>query len=262
MGLFDRYTKYDYNEKDYGCRSGQVWKCDNQYLIIDDVLCIEKYDIIKPKMFNSVITSPPYNANERYLYQNSFNDNKSDFVDWQLKVINLIDRLTKGYLNYNISYNSNATSDYIDIVYNAIKRTDFNLIDTVVWTKNRGYFGDSFKYLFRRFEYIFMFNNDKHEEYKCRPKSNVLNITNHSQAVKGFNASFPPELVDYFLDLTTNKNDIVLETFAGTGTVLIQCYKRKRISYNIEINPDFANIILNRFNIETGKEPELLTEVK
>lgn len=133
MALFDRYTKYDYNQKDYGCRSGQVWKCDNQYLIIDDVLCIEKYDIIKPKMFNSVITSPPYNANTSDLYKNSFNDNKSD---------------------------------------------------------------------------------------------------------------------------------IVLETFAGTGTVLIQCYKRKRISYNIEINPEFANIILNRFNIETGKEPELLTEVK
>lgn len=41
MALFDRYTKYDYNEKDYRCRSGQVWKCDNQYLIIDDVLNIE-----------------------------------------------------------------------------------------------------------------------------------------------------------------------------------------------------------------------------
>ena len=258
MVFFDVHTKYDINNIDFGCQSGQVWKCDNQYIIIDDILNIKNYDIIKNKMFQACITSPPYNANEKDLYENSFNDNKSDYVDWQLKVINILNQLIKGYLNYNIMYNSNARSDYIDIVYKTIKETDFELIDTVIWKKNRGYYGDSYKYLFRRFEYIFMFNNDNHNAYKCKPKSNVLDIHNHSQNLQGFNASFPLELVYYFLDLTTEEHDLIIEPFAGTGTVLIACQHKKRVSYNIEINPNFVNIMLNRFFIETNIKPILV----
>lgn len=258
MSVFNKYTKYNINEIDFHCQSGQVWKLDNQYLIIDDFMNIKKYDIIKNKMFGACITSPPYNANISELYENSFNDNKKYFVDWQLQVIKLINELVKGYLNYNISYNSNAMSDYIDIVYKTKYETDFNLIDTAIWLKNIGFFHQANKYLFRRFEYIFIFNNDIHNRYKGRAKSNILDIKNHSQNIKGFNAAFPIELPLYFIDLTTNKSDIVLEPFAGTGTTLMACYKTKRISYNTEINPAYANIILNRFNIAYDIKPILI----
>ena len=166
MSLFDRYTKIDIVEKNYNCQSGQVWKLGEQFLIIDDIMNIEKYDIIKPKIFKACITSPTYNANTTELYNNSFNDNKKDYNDWLLKVISIIDRLVKGYFNLNISYTSNSIDNYIDIVYYTKAETDFNLIDTAIWNKNRGYFGNSKKYLFRRFEFIFIFNNDIHKEYK------------------------------------------------------------------------------------------------
>ena len=51
---------------------------------------------------------------------------------------------------------------------------------------------------------------------------------------------FPPELVERILLLTTDKFDVVLDPFAGSGVVLAQalCMQRRYIGF--EINPDYV----------------------
>ena len=57
----------------------------------------------------------------------------------------------------------------------------------------------------------------------------------------------PIELVkDAILDCS-NRNDIVLDAFAGSGTTLLAAHQTGRIGYGIEIDPTYCDVILKRF---------------
>jgi len=53
---------------------------------------------------------------------------------------------------------------------------------------------------------------------------------------------FPPQLVERILLLTTDENDVVLDTFAGSGSVLAQARVMKRKAIGFDINEDFKKM--------------------
>lgn len=66
-----------------------------------------------------------------------------------------------------------------------------------------------------------------------------------------------PMLADAILDVS-NPNDIVLDSFAGSGSTLIAAEKTKRRAYVMEIEPKYADIVLHRHKLLTGKNAVLL----
>ena len=56
----------------------------------------------------------------------------------------------------------------------------------------------------------------------------------------------------------TNKGDIVLDLFAGSGTALIACEQDGRISYSMELDPKYCDVIIKRWEALTGKKAVLL----
>lgn len=64
----------------------------------------------------------------------------------------------------------------------------------------------------------------------------------------------PVELVwDTILD-ASNRGDIVLDSFLGSGSTLIACEKAKRICYGIELEPLYIDTAIRRWQELTGKE--------
>ena len=59
----------------------------------------------------------------------------------------------------------------------------------------------------------------------------------------------PYPLMEWLIDLFTEVEDIVIDPFLGSGTTLLQCEKMGRICYAAEMNIDFCNDIVERFNI-------------
>jgi DNA modification methylase len=55
----------------------------------------------------------------------------------------------------------------------------------------------------------------------------------------------------------TRPGDIVLDLFAGSGSLLTAREQMKRKVYLVEIDPVFATVILNRFEELTGKTGEV-----
>lgn len=51
----------------------------------------------------------------------------------------------------------------------------------------------------------------------------------------------------------------LLELFGGSGSTLIAAEQMGRISYNMELDPVYAQVIINRFEQVTGKKAELIT---
>jgi DNA modification methylase len=65
-------------------------------------------------------------------------------------------------------------------------------------------------------------------------------------------------LEDALLDMT-NRGDIILDPFLGSGSTLIACEKTGRICRGLELDPLYADVIIRRFEALTGV-PAVLEE--
>lgn len=68
----------------------------------------------------------------------------------------------------------------------------------------------------------------------------------------------PIKLFDYQIKNNTKKEDIVLDLFGGSGTTLIACEQNERISYNMELDPKYVDVIIDRWETLTGEKAILL----
>jgi DNA modification methylase len=62
-----------------------------------------------------------------------------------------------------------------------------------------------------------------------------------------------------FIEAWTNKDDIVLDPFLGSGTTLIACERINRKCRAIDISPAYCAVSIQRWVDLTGKKPKLIT---
>jgi len=65
-------------------------------------------------------------------------------------------------------------------------------------------------------------------------------------------------LEDALLDLT-NRGEIVIDPFLGSGTTLIAADRTKRVCRGVELDPLYVDVIIRRYNATTGS-PAILIE--
>lgn len=61
-------------------------------------------------------------------------------------------------------------------------------------------------------------------------------------------------LLMYLIKNSSAEGDWVIDTFAGSGSTLIAAEFTKRKSLNLELDPDYVNAIITRFERMTGKK--------
>jgi DNA modification methylase len=65
-----------------------------------------------------------------------------------------------------------------------------------------------------------------------------LDVKNKSRAnIFNWRGQFTPQFVDYLLDSFAKPDDVVIEPFSGSGTVLLECARKNLSCYGYEINP-------------------------
>lgn len=148
--------------------------------------------------------------------------------------------------------------------------------DVVVWQKNKTlpYSGEG--KLRNLIEYVVFLTKStefKHRPYRCadrhrpgaewlagwperyhplgRRPANIWEFDIDTQGMWDHSAGmhacpFPQDLVARFIDLTTDKGDVVLDPFAGIGTVPAQAAAMGRRGFGVELNPDNAQIFEQR----------------
>ncbi len=65
----------------------------------------------------------------------------------------------------------------------------------------------------------------------------------------------PTQLILWFLNKFTKKNNIVADVYLGSGSTLIASEKIGRICYGVEIEPLYCDVVLDRWANFTGKDP-------
>lgn len=66
----------------------------------------------------------------------------------------------------------------------------------------------------------------------------------------------PTEILIPYIKVLTKRNDLIVEPFGGSGSTLIAATKMKRRCYLMEKSPVYAEVILKRWERETGEHPQ------
>jgi DNA modification methylase len=154
---------------------------------------------------------------------------------------------------------------HMEEILAAARAAPLNLINLCVWVKRNGGLGSFYK---SRHELVFVFKNGKLAHQNNiqlgrfgRNRTNVWNYAGHdSFARRGSRRSTelhptvkPILLVsDAILD-STQRGDIVLDPFLGSGTTLLAAERTARRCYGIEIDPLYVDTAIERWQRMTGR---------
>jgi len=103
----------------------------------------------------------------------------------------------------------------------------------------------------------YVFDASHNEQADLAYPSNRL-PTFMGERTQGHPAAFPVGLPKFFVQAYTDTGDIVLDPFAGSGSTLVAAAGTDRLGYGIELSPGYCDIILNRLEIATQYEAELV----
>jgi len=86
-----------------------------------------------------------------------------------------------------------------------------------------------------------------------RTQTTVLNFDKPSRN-KEHPTMKPIALFDYQIQNNTKSEDIVLDTFAGSGTTIMACEQNGCSAYCMELDPKYIDVIINRWEKFTGEK--------
>ncbi len=82
--------------------------------------------------------------------------------------------------------------------------------------------------------------------------SNVLHLATEC-GNKNHSAAFPEELPEWFIQLFTKENDVVLDPFMGSGTTIFVAKRMNRHSIGIDIMQTYYDLVTNKLGIITDQ---------
>lgn len=71
----------------------------------------------------------------------------------------------------------------------------------------------------------------------------------------------PVRLIAKLIGNSSREGEIVLDTFGGSGTTMIACEQLNRICYMMELDPHYADVIIERWEKFTGRKAERIKAV-
>lgn len=205
-------------------------------------------------MIDLLLTDPPYNVNYQSNIGNIKNDKMSDN--------DYIEFLTKAFSNACDVMN-NGASFYIWFadkqIYSFLKALTnvFTIRQMLIWNKSQLKLGWS-DYQTKHESCIYGWKSGAaHNWYSDRKQTTVFDFKKPLKN-KLHPTMKPVELMEYLINNSSKENDKVLDLFGGSGSTLIACEKLNRQCYMMELDPNYCEVIIDRWEELTGKNAELL----
>ena len=236
-------------------REGDLWLLGVHRLVCGDSTLPETYDLLMAgRKANLVVTDPPYNVD----YEGSAGKIKNDkMAEEQFEKF-----LFAAYVNMEQNMMDDASiyvfhSDSHGLAFRrAFEEAGFYLSGCCIWKKNSLVLGRS-PYQWLHEPVLFGWKKGgRHQWYADRkqttvweydkPKKNDLHPTMK-----------PVNLIAYPIKNSSMSNCIVLDPFGGSGSTLVAADQLKRICYTVELDPKYADVIVNRYLAQVGSDEKI-----
>jgi len=223
--------------------------------------CMKGFDMIDDNSIDLVLTDPPYNVKlkqsinlegRKALYKDF------DEMDWdKLSIKDLYDAVFP-QLDRIVKENGSVLMfcrlEWITYLIDSAKDNNFDVKATIVWHKlnpvpqvrKRNYLSslEAIIWLARWDQCLFKFNfksqNEMHNFFEypiCQGKERSSHPTQK-----------PLELIRKLLKIHSDKGDVVIDPFLGSGTTAVACKQLERKYIGFEINEDYLKIAKDRLN--------------
>ena len=238
-------------------------KIDNQTIILGDA--IQELKNIPEHSVDLIITDPPYNLNKDY-EKTKDNLEFEEYIEFSRSWLNECRRVLKNTGTIYVFMGMR----YIAYIYMILeKELQLNFCSWITWHYTQG-IGKT-KGFSPRHDDILMFTVDK-KDYTFNldairvPQKYYRSINNMRGANPGNVWEFshmhycndnrfshptqkPEGLYERMVLASSNENDIILDPFLGSGTLLRVCQQTNRNGIGIEINENYIEIVKKRLNM-------------
>jgi DNA modification methylase len=139
---------------------------------------------------------------------------------------------------------------------NALEAAGFNVRCQIIWAKNTFAWGFG-RYKFQH-EPLFYCHVGGEKDPWYGDKSQSTLWTEKKPAANRLHPTMKPvELIERALCNSSRAGDIVADLFGGSGSSLIACERRERSARLMELDPKYADVIVQRWQQYTGKAATL-----
>ena len=237
--------------------------------------CLDGLKLLDDNSIDLTVTSPPYDNLRTY---NGFSFDFENIAKQLYRVTKQGGVVVWIVGDQTINGSESGTS-FKQALY--FKECGFNLHDTMIWEKNSSTFPSNEKSnrYTQIYEYMFIFSKGKPKtsnliidkkniwagskdfsgkiknpvpEYSSR--NNIWKITTSFNEETGHPAVFPEELVNDHIISWSNKGDVVMDIFMGSGTTAKMAIVNDRKWIGFEISSEYCEMINKRIN---GIYPQL-----
>lgn len=225
---------------------GEIYQLGNHRLMCGDSTKSEDVEkLMNGEKADMVFTDPPYGYSYCSNYQAKYEmlENDDKFLDFLPAMLNSIKENVAIY----ICCGWQTLKEWL--IYVNIK--ELSLKNIIIWKKNNWSMGDLQGSYAGQYEIILFLHKGRIELLNGR-KRDVWEFDR--EPPKLHPTMKPVELIAEALNNTSNKKDVVLDLFGGSGSTLIACEQLNRKCYMIELDPKYVDVIINRWEEFTGEK--------
>ena len=235
---------------------GDIYILGDHRLLCGDATKQEDVELLMDSQkADMVLTDPPYGVN--YSNANRPKPSKKDLGRMINDDIDLNSFLPLVYHNLDI-YTKDDSSFYIWYAdkttlqfYSALLNTKIQFNQMLVWVKPM-LLGRA-RYQYAHEPFIFAVKGSPYHT-DDRTKTTVWDFGGYDKSNYQHPTQKPVILFEEAVNNSSQNNNIILDLFLGSGSTLIACEKTGRICYGMEIDPQYCDVIVKRWEDYTGKK--------
>lgn len=236
-------------------QKGDMWKLGEHILLCGHSTCITDVEkLMYEEKADMCFTDPPYG----YEYQSNLRKKNKKF-----DVIENDDKILDFFPNIQLVCNGFificTTWKVLDKWIPLFKKYH-DLTNMIIWNKGGGGIGDLKHTFSTDYEVILCTNNGK--EITGKRIGSVWTIKKDSSSEYVHPTQKPIKLSEFAIRNTTERGDIVLDLFGGSGSTLIACEQMDRRCRMMEYDPAYCDVIVDRWEKFTGNKAKLIRGVE
>lgn len=221
----------------------------------DGLSLIDVNKLLDGKKVDMIFTDPPYNINynrKNHSWKHDYKSEIKDFKDNDFDIINLLNLINTGIVKgaVYLCCGQGQIGQIHDWVIKTLNKDPRMLI----WYENN--MSISRSHFHRRYETVmyFWYEGVKRRAENSDYIQDVWFIKNRNVGKYLHGTQKPIALIQKAIEISSDKEDSILDLFLGSGTSLIACENTDRRCYGMEIDPKYVEVILKRWENLTNQK--------
>jgi DNA modification methylase len=240
------------------CVPGDLWILGNHKLLVGDATDSgELATLMAGDSADLVFVDPPYNVNyegytEDHLTIQGDRMTEAQFKQFLESAFLSCRAVAKPGASMYVCHSSSWQREF----QNALESAGFEVRCQIIWAKNTFAWGFGC-YKFQHEPLFYCHVADQKDLWYGDKTQSTLWQENKPAANRLHPTMKPVELIERALLNSSKTGDVVADLFGGSGSALIACERRGRKARLLEIDPRYADCIIQRYQEYTGKSAKL-----